>query len=138
MSLACPKSIKTNTIKQRKKSLLLESALPVEQIYQVVTWCLAEKTKLTKNIVMNVFLYFPRVIEKWLKACVRCVSWGHAGLGFGCQPLSACLASVLADLWAWVPELAVSLTGTGHILEAAWQAAPSAFSVGGLRQPATR
>ena len=47
-------------------------------------------------------------------------------------------ASVLADLWAQVLKLAVSLTGTGHILEMAWQSAPLAFSAGELRQPTTR
>jgi hypothetical protein len=47
-------------------------------------------------------------------------------------------ASVLADLWAQVLKLAVSLTGTGHILEMAWQSAPLAFSACELRQPTTR
>lgn len=47
-------------------------------------------------------------------------------------------ASMLADLWAQVLKLAVSLTGQGNVLEMAWQSAPLAFSAGELRQPTTR
>lgn len=46
--------------------------------------------------------------------------------------------SMWADLWAWVLGRPVSLTGSGHILEAAWPSAPPTFSAGELRQPTTR
>lgn len=73
------------------------------------------------------------------------LSLGPEELSFRPQPCqlvdadgeAGTFVSVLADLCARVPGLAVPLTGMGHILEMAWLWAPLVFSVGELRQPTT-
>ena len=121
----------------------------MEKIHRAVTWCLVEKTTL-KEIMMDFLFTFPPVA--WLSLrndsnlAFSILAWvrrGYVSAPNPCLPADAdreAFASVvmLADLWAWVLELAVSLTGTGHILEMSWQLAPLACSVGELRQPTTR